>query len=257
MGKQPEAAEQRLPQYCEYILSRREKVAALSSGAAVMATVGYLFYHHWLGMLLLAAAGLRYTRIRRHTLLARKRARLAQQFKQALYSLSSSLSAGRSMENAFREAIADLKLLYPGTEVEMERELRIIAMRMENGEPLEQAVIDLSRRAAQEDISNFADVLVTCKRTGGDLIEVVRRTSSVIGEKMDIKQEIDVLVAQKRLEMKVMMAAPFLFLAFLNLASPDFMAALYEGVGRVIATVALLLLLLGAWLIHKLMDIRV
>lgn len=257
MGKQPEAADQRLPQYGEYILSRREKVAALSAGAAVMAAIGYLFYHHWLGMILFAAAGLPYTHFRRQTLLARRRARLAQQFKHTLYSLSSSLSAGRSMENAFREAIADLKLLCPGTEVEMERELRIIAMRMKNGEPIEQAVMDLSRRAGQEDISNFADVLVTCKRTGGDLIEVVRRTSSIIGEKMEIKQEIDVLVAQKRLEMKVMMAAPFLFLAFLNLASPDFMAALYEGVGRVIATVALLLLLLSAWLIHKLMDIRV
>ncbi|MFW5434067.1 type II secretion system F family protein [Paenibacillus apiarius] len=246
-----------LPQYSVYVMNRKERLFALYAGASVMAGIGYLFYHHWLAMIVLAVIGTRYTRIRQSVLLERKRSQLTQQFKQVLYSLSSSLSAGRSMENAFREASYDLKLLYPGTEVDIIRELHIISMRQENGEPIEQAILDFSRRAEQDDISNFADVFVTCKRTGGDLIEVVRRTASVIGEKMEIMQEIEVLVAQKKLEMKAMMAAPFLFLAFLNLTSPDFMAALYEGMGRMIATAALGLLLLGAWLIRKMMNIRV
>ncbi|MCE5168813.1 type II secretion system F family protein [Paenibacillus profundus] len=250
-------SEMSLPQYTVYVMSRKERLFALCAGVSVMAGIGCLFYQHWLAMMVLAVVGTCYPRIRRVTLLERKRSQLTQQFKQALYSISSSLSAGRSMENAFREARHDLKLLYPGTEVDVIRELHIISMRMENGEPIEQAIMDFSRRAEQDDISNFADVFVTCKRTGGDLIEVVRRTSSVIGEKMDIMQEIEVLIAQKKLEMKAMIAAPFLFLAFLNLTSPDFMAALYEGVGRVIATAALALLMLGAWLIQKMMNIRV
>nr|WP_244965795.1 type II secretion system F family protein [Paenibacillus alvei] len=208
-------------------------------------------------MILLSIIGVRYTHIRQRTLLERKRSQLTLQFKQTLYSLSSALGAGRSMENAFREAAQDLRLLYPGTDVDMIRELHILSLRMENGEPVEQAMMDFSERAQQDDIANFADVFMTCKRTGGDLIEVVRRTSSVIGEKMDILQEIEVLVAQKRLEMKAMMAAPFLFLAFLNMSSPDFMTPLYEGIGRVIATAALIVLSIGVLLIHKLMDIRV
>ncbi|UHA76096.1 type II secretion system F family protein [Paenibacillus sp. 481] len=222
-----------------------------------MGAVGYLFYQHWLGILLLAALGFKYAGMREQALLERRRGRLTQQFKQALYSISSSLSAGRSIENAFREAIQDLKLLYPGGEVDVIRELRIIGMRLQNGEPIEEALLDFSRRAKQDDIANFADVFVTCKRTGGDLVEVVRRTSAVIGEKMDVMQEIEVMVAQKRLEMKAMMAAPFLFLAFLNVTAPDFMTGLYEGVGRVIATFALLLLFAVAWMIRSMMDIRV
>jgi len=246
-----------LPRYDVYHLNHKEQLLAIFVGCSVMAGIGYLFYQHWIGMILLSVIGVRFTQIRQRTLLERKRSQLTQQFKQTLYSLSSTLGAGRSMENAFREAAQDLRLLYPGTDVDMIRELRILSLRMENGEPVERAMMDFSERAQQDDIANFADVFVTCKRTGGDFIEVVRRTSSVIGEKMDIMQEIEVLVAQKKLEMKAMMAAPFLFLAFLNMTSPDFMTPLYEGVGRVIATAALIVLFIGILLIRKLMDIRV
>lgn len=257
MKRQKDKAETGLPRYDAYVLNYKERLLAILVGCSAMAGIGYLFYQHWLGMILLSIIGVRYTRIRQRTLLERKRSQLTLQFKQTLYSLSSALGAGRSMENAFREAAQDLRLLYPGTDVDMVRELRILTLRMENGEPVEQAMMDFSERAQQDDIANFADVFLTCKRTGGDFIEVVRRTSSVIGEKMDIMQEIEVLVAQKRLEMKAMMAAPFMFLAFLNISSPDFMTPLYEGIGRVIATGALTVLSLGILLIHKLMDIRV
>lgn len=258
--EQPNAeveAESSLPLYTEYELSKEEYGMALLTGIAVMSLIGMLFYKHWLGIVMIGSIGLYYPKLRRRSLLERKRSQLSMQFKQALYSLSSSLSAGRSIENGFKEAIQDLTLLYPGLDADMIRELRIIKFRMENGEPMERAIMDFSKRARQEDIANFADVIVTCKRMGGDLIEVVRRTSSVIGEKMDIMQEIEVLVAQKKLEMKAMMAAPFLFLSFLNFSAPDFLLPLYEGVGRVIATGSLLLLFVGVWLISRMMNIRV
>ena len=52
------------------------------------------------------------------------------------------------------------------------------------------------------------------------MVEVVRRTSSVIGEKLDIQQEISVMIAQKRFESKALLAAPFLLLLFMNMTSP-------------------------------------
>jgi len=253
------AAEQdhKLPDYTRYILSIRQQVSAVLIGISVMGAIGYLFYQHWLGVCLIGSVGVFFPKLRRKALLEQRRSQLTLQFKQALYAINSSLSAGRSLENAFKEAIQDLQLLYPGVEVDVIRELRIIRTRMENGEPMESAVLDFSRRAQQDDIANFADVLITCKRTGGDIIEVVRRTSSVISEKMEIMQDIEVLIAQKRLEMKAMMAAPFLFIAFMNATAPDFMLMLYSGVGRILATVALLLLVAAIWLMTKMMDIRV
>ncbi|WP_261378172.1 type II secretion system F family protein [Paenibacillus agilis] len=249
--------EQGLPDYTVYQQSVGEYAFGLVIGIGCMSFVGYLFYQHVIGIIIFGALGLYYPRIRCRGLIERRRAQLTLQFKQALHSISSSLSAGRSIENALKEASHDLKMLYPGVEVDMMRELRIIRARMENGVPMEKAMMDFSQRANQDDISNFVDVIVTCKRLGGDLVEVVRRTSTVISEKMDIVQEIEVLIAQKRLEMKAMMVAPFFFIGFINFSSPDFMAPLYEGGGRILATVSLALLFIGIWLLKKMMNIRV
>lgn len=249
--------ESKLADYTSYRLSRKQYAGAVLVGVIVMGMIGYLFYQHWIGVCVIGSMGMLYPRIRRSSLLEQKRMHLTIQFKQALYALSASLSAGRSLENGFKEAIMDLQLLYPGVEVDVIRELRIIRSRVDNGEPIEAAVHDFSRRAQQDDISSFADVLLTCKRMGGDVVEVTRRTSSVIGEKMEIMQDIEVLVAQKKLEMKAMMAAPFLFVAFLNMTAPDFMLMLYSGAGRILATVALLLLFLSVWITSRMMHIKV
>ncbi|WP_193726547.1 type II secretion system F family protein [Paenibacillus guangzhouensis] len=243
--------------YTEYKLSQMQWLIAFAGAGLVFSIVGYLFYHSVVAAVLCFAAGALYPKFRREALLLRRRTELSLQFKQALYSISSSLAAGRSVENSFHEVIQDLQLLYPDVNTDLIREFRIIRSRLENGEPIEQALLDLSQRAGIEDITNFAEVFAACKRTGGDLVEVVRRTSNLIGEKMDVKQEIAVMVAQKKFESKIIMIAPVGFLAFLNMSSPDYMQPMYQGIGLVVSTIVLIgLTACSAWIL-KIMDIRV
>ncbi|OPA76932.1 pilus assembly protein TadB [Paenibacillus selenitireducens] len=246
-----------LTQYTEYTLTRRQWMTAFMIAGSAGGVIGYLFYHHVIVALPCVGLGAMYPRFRRRALLHKRRSELSLQFKQALYSLSSSLAAGRSVENAFYEVVQDLQLLYPDANTDLIREFRIIRFRLENGEPIEEAVQDFSRRAGIEDITNFADVFTACKRTGGDLVEVVRRTSTMIGEKIDIQQEISVMVAQKKFESKVIMLAPVGFLAFLNMSAPDFMTPMYSGVGIIVSTFALFGLIACSVWILKIMDIRV
>lgn len=216
----------------------------------------FLFYRSVMAALVLSLAGIIAPRIHRRSLLEQRRMRLAIQFKEALYSIASSLAAGRSVENAFVTALEDLRLLYPNPKTEILVEFEILSARLGYGETLEQGLIDLSQRAQIDDISQFTDVFTTCKRSGGDLVEVIRRTSQMIGEKLDVQQDIAVMVAQKRLESRIMMAVPFVFLTFLSLTAPDYMAPLYSGIGYVILTAALLLLGLCFMLMTRIMNIR-
>lgn len=259
-GKREQAAPARtniLPDYGVYHLSMRQRVGCIILGGLVFFSIGYLFYHNLILSLLLGTAGLTIPKFWRRFMLERRRKTLNLHFKQALYSLSSSLSAGRSVENGFRDAVQDLLLLDPGGQSDLIFELKVIVSRMEYGEPIEVALQDFARRAGMEDMENFADVFSTCKRTGGDLVEVVRRTSSVIGEKLDIQQEISVMIAQKRFESKALLAAPFLLLLFMNLTSPDYMETMYSGPGIMISTFALAALG-GCFLwISKMMNIKV
>lgn len=238
-------------------LTMRQRVTCMLCGGIMLFGLGLIFFHTFLLALLLAMGGAIIPRYWSEYLLRRRRESLGLHFKQALYSLSSSLAAGRSVENGFREAVEDLRLLYPDGDSDVIREFGIICTRLEYGQPIEAALLDFSRRAAIEDISNFADVFTICKRSGGDLVEIVRRTSSIISEKLEISQEISVMIAQKRFEAKAMLVAPVLFLLFMQLTSPDYMAPLHDGLGLLISGVALLLFAGCSWLMLKIIDIRI
>ncbi len=252
-----EYAHAKLTDYQVMNLTLRQKAACMLIGGIVLFGLGLIFFHNFLLALLLAMGGAGIPRYWSVYLLRRRRESLSLHFKQALYSLSSSLAAGRSVENGFREAIEDLRLLYPDGDSDVIREFSIIGTRLEYGQPIEEALMDFSRRAAMEDIGNFADVFTICKRSGGDLVEIVRRTSSIISEKLEISQEISVMIAQKRFEAKAMLVAPVLFLLFMQLTSPDYMAPLHSGLGLVISGAALLLFAGCSWLMLKIIDIRI
>ncbi|MFD1957347.1 type II secretion system F family protein [Paenibacillus thailandensis] len=245
-----------LVDYGEYRLSRRQFWEAAVVGYAAAFCAAYLFYHNLFVSLALGCAGLAAPKLYRKRLLRNRQERLKLQFKEALYSITSSLAAGRSVENAFMSALEDLKLLYPDPRTELILEFQIIRNRLVNSEPLEYALRSLASRARIDDLTQFADVFAACKRSGGDLIEVMKRSSQTIGEKLDIQQEIAVMVAQKRFEARIMMAVPFVFLGFLHMAAPDYMAPLYGGAGYVLLTVVLGVLLVCFRIIFKIMDIR-
>ncbi|QHW33213.1 pilus assembly protein TadB [Paenibacillus rhizovicinus] len=245
-----------LVQYADYRLTKRQFVTAALVGGGVVFLAAFLFYRSIPAALVLSAAGIVVPRAYRKFLLEQRKVRLAQQFKEALYSIASSLAAGRSVENAFMTAHEDLKLMYPSPETEIVREFDVISVRLGIGEPLEQVLTDFSRRAGIEDITQFTDVFTTCKRSGGDMVDVIRRTSQMIGEKLEVQQEISVMVAQKRFESRIMMAVPFVFLAFLSLTAPEYMAPLYSGAGYLLLTGALFALGGCYVLMSKIMKIR-
>lgn len=250
-------SQSQLPDYQVYVLNRRQKVMCLLIGGAALYGVGYVFFHSIYLALMLTGGVYFIPKQWAKYMLRRRREALSLHFKQALYSLSSSLAAGRSVENGFREAIADLRLLYPDGNNDLIRELGIICTRLEYGQPIEEALQDFSRRAHMEDITNFADVFTTCKRSGGDLVEIVRRTSAIISEKLEISQEISVMIAQKRFEAKAMLAAPVLFLLFMEMSSPDYMRPLHSGFGIILSAVSLLLFAACALIMMKIMDIKI
>jgi len=241
--------------YRQYALSRRQYAASAAAGCLAAFLAAWLFYRSVPAALVLAGAGLACPRLYRASLLNGRRERLRRQFKEALFSLASSLAAGRSVENAFAAVIGDLALVYPDPRTEILGEFRLVLRRMENGEPFETALRRFSERTGIEEIEQFTDVISIAKRSGGDIVEIVRRTSAAIGEKLEVQQEIAVMVAQKRFEARIMMAVPFAFMAFLTLAAPDYMAPLYQGAGYLLLTGALALLAGCCWLINRIMSI--
>jgi tight adherence protein B len=244
--------------YSQYELTVNEKLFTLSTAAIVIFIIGFIFYKNvWIACLL-STSSLYFLRIRRRQLLQRRKNELNDQFKQALFSLSSSLSAGRSFENSIAETVQDLQMLYANPQTYIIVEFNVIVQKLRNGENVENALKQFSERTDMEDIRNFSEVLSICKRSGGNLIEVIRRTAAMIGEKIEIQQDIALLVAQKRFESRILSFAPLVIVASLSFSSPDYMIPLYEGyIGKTIMTLALLLLFVCFTLTNKIMNIQV
>ncbi|QHZ52384.1 type II secretion system F family protein [Paenibacillus larvae] len=255
--KKPKDVFSGLTDYNHYAMSSKQKILTILVAGTILGIVGFIFYNQIIMAFLFAAGGCLTPKYRNITLMRRRKEEMNQQFKQALQCLSTSLSAGKSVENTFRDTLQDLELLYPDPSAMIVQEFGVMVRRLDNGEPIEACILGFAERAGLEDITNFADVFITCKRTGGNLIEVIRRTSHLISEKLQIVQEISVMVAQKKFESKIMLTAPVAIIGILCFSSPDYMKPLYEGAGRLIMTIGLTVLFLCLWITKKIMDIKV
>jgi tight adherence protein B len=253
------AGNRTLIDYSCYQLNKFEYCKYAVTAGLFLFIIGYLFYGHFIAALLIAILGLVYPRIQKKTLIEKRKSELKMQFKEAIASLSSSLAAGRSIENGFREVANDLKLLYPDPNTYILQEFEVINRRVENGETIEKTIEEFAKRSHVEEILNFSDVFITCKRTGGDLVDVIRRTSDIISEKLDVQQEISVMIAQKRFESRVLSLIPLGMIVMLKYSAGDYMKPLYDwhGMGPFVMTGCLAILCFSYWLSQKIMKIKV
>ena len=91
-----------------------------------------------------------------------------------LYSLSSALSVGKSVETGLKDSLTDLRVIYPDPQTDILVELEYIIRGISMNNTVESMLQKFAERAHLEDVDNFVDIFVTCKRTGGDLIQVMR-----------------------------------------------------------------------------------
>lgn len=179
------------------------------------------------------------------------------QFKDGLQSLSDALSAGYSIENGFQETIADLSLIYP-KDADILTEFRHIHRQLGLNKNIEELLLDFGIRSGAEDILTFAEVLSTAKRTGGNLLKVIRMTSQSIGDKTDIQREIRTVVASKKLEANIMSTIPVLIILYLWFSMPGFLEPMYTTLaGRAVMSAALGLYVVAVLLLRRIVNINV
>ena len=99
---------------------------------------------------------------------------------------------------------------------------------------------ELGLRSGVEDIMMFSEILGTARRTGGNLVRIMRQTTSNIAGKIEMRREIETLVAGKKMEAVCMTAVPLLMILYLRIFSPGFLDPLYNNLmGGMVMTGAL------------------
>ncbi len=243
--------------YQEYCLSPWEWLQALVLGIGAAGLVSYTFYRSviaFLVMLIPAAYAPRYMK----TIWKERRLRqLESQFKEAIQMLSAALSAGISVENAIVSCKRELEMMY-GPRGMMPREFAYMIQQMNMNRPVEELMNDFAARTGLEEVENFARIFQIAKRSGGQLVPIIRHTVQIMDDRFQVKEEIRTLTASKQFEQKVMNAMPFLMILYIDYTSPGFFTAMYETVmGKIVMTGCLAAYLVSCWLSRKILDIKV
>jgi tight adherence protein B len=243
--------------YSSYQFTWKEKLRYISEGLLITGILGYLFYKSWMGILALSPLIYLYMIRKKEKLSENRRWKLNLEFRDGIMAWSASLEAGYSSEHALEEAYKDLSRIYSDKAMIMQ-EFTYMINQVNMNIPIEKALEDFGSRSCIEDIQSFSDVFYTAKRTGGDLISIIKTAVGIISDKIEVKREINTLIAAKRLEASIMKTIPVLILIYLFLSSPGFLDPLYHNFFGIIVMSVFLFLYLGAYLIiDKIIAIEV
>lgn len=184
----------------------------------------------------------------------KRKKKLEHQFMNLMEALSTSLSAGNNLLDAFYNARGDLQSQYDSDELIMV-ELGEIISGVNNGINLEEMIRNFGLRSANDDIMNFANVISNCYRLGGNFSDVVRHTREIISDKIAVSDEIQTKIASNKLQLNVMCIMPIALVAMLKMSSPEFAANLGSFLGVFMTTVAVAIFVASYFWGQKIVDI--
>ena len=247
-----------LRDYTVYRMSKSEYIFSVVIAMALIFAGSYIFYRNVFISAVLAPLGFLYPKRRCKSKAEKSRQELKTQFRDMLYALSSSLMAGKPMETAFRDVRADLEVLYPDPDTDILKELDVLLRKIALNETVESALEDLAERSKIEDIESFCNVISTCRKTGGNLVEIIKNTTNILGDKLEIKSEIDILLAQRKFEKNVLNVMPVVLILVLSMAAKDYIEPVFTTMlGKMVMSVAIALIGLSWFISEKIMNIQV
>jgi tight adherence protein B len=172
--------------------------------------------------------------------------------------LANALRAGSSFLQAIELVVRESR---PPISTEFGRVIREVNL----GLPFEQALENMVRRVRSDDLELMATAISIQHTVGGNLAEILDSIAYTIRERVRIQGEIRTLTAQQRLSGYVVGFLPIGLAAFLFIAAPNFMQAMFLNPPSVLGLPAGVILLLiggfmmfiGFMMIRRIVDIEV
>ena len=190
-GEEKWSKKEKVISYQVYIMNIKEIVLCLLKGSVLIGAVSFLFYNSIISFFLMTPYFVFYIKKEKRILQKRRSEQLRREFKEGIQALLSALDTGYSVENAFKEACKDLALIYPeGSYITIEFKRIIKGIQM--NKPAEIMLEDFAQRSGIEEIRNFAEIFAIAKKSGGDLLLIIRSTVQTVREKIEVQSAFEV-----------------------------------------------------------------
>lgn len=173
------------------------------------------------------------------------------QLPEALELLGRSLLAGHSLGAGFGLVAAEMP-------EPIKREFGRCFEEQNFGIALEDSLNLMTERIPNMDLKFLATAIILQRQTGGDLAEILDKIGRLIRERFKLAGQIQALTGEGRLSGIVLFALPpFLFVVMYFLNREYIMSLFKDDMGRWMLGGAIVMQLIGAFVIRKIVDIKV
>jgi tight adherence protein B len=216
-------------------------------GLVLGVLVGALFNPIWFFLAIVPPLGLNFF-VRQKA--RRVRDDFSEQLPENLDVLASALRAGHSLAGAMG-VVAD-EAPEPS-----KREFTRVVTDEQLGIPLDEALEVTATRMQNSDMDQVAVLALVQREAGGNTAEVLDQVTTNIRARMDVRRLVKVLTAQGKFSSVVVAMVPVGIFVFLLLVNPDHLDPLFhETIGQVASIMAILMCLLGFYVIRRIISIE-
>ena len=181
----------------------------------------------------------------------RRRKDFVNQLSDCLTTVANAMRAGFSFLQSM-ELIA--KEMEPPVSEEFARTIRDMKL----GTRMEKALEDMDVRVGCPEFSLVITAVLIQHQVGGNLAQILDTISSTINERIRMRREVMALTAQGRASGWVLALLPLALAVILSILNPSYLAPLLEDqIGRVAVGAALVLEVIGFFIIQRIVDIEV
>ena len=174
----------------------------------------------------------------------RRRNIFLNQLLDSLMVLSGCLKAGLGILQAFEVLVED-------TTGPISQEFSWVLKEVKMGMPLEESLRRLNKRMPSEELGLITNAILVSAVTGGNLTKVFNRITVTVRDNRKLKNNIQTLTLQGRMQGTIMSLMPFIFVWWvLSFNRQQFDIMLKTEIGRVLLAVGSILLIVGVVLIR-------
>ncbi len=232
----------------------------------VLASFGFLVGRYALGYLhsgiILAVCGFVVPVFVVRSNQTRRRAKFVKQLADALMLLTNSLRSGYGF-------VKGLELVAKEMSDPISKELNRMLREVNLGVTVDDALLNLGRRVNSQDLDIVIGAYLVQKDVGGNLTEIMEKVAETIRERLRIQGDIRVLTTQGKLSGVVVGLLPFAVVGVLSLYAPDYFRSMFGPpiighlwgynvtMGEVLLVIGLCLQVIGAYIIYRVINIKV
>ena len=177
--------------------------------------------------------------------------KLEEQLPEALTLIANSLKSGFGL-------LQSLSLAAEQLEHPISTELATTIHEMSVGSSAEEALTNLSERVGNYDLDLVVTAILVQRSVGGSLAEILSTVAETMRERVRIRGDILTLTSQQRLTGMVVGGLPIVVGGLFLIVSPDYIMLLFtENVGRMLLVAAVVLELIGMFIMNRILAIEV